>query len=300
MERRPPNRLSAWWWRHQRVLTPFVLLAPAVLMFLLFVIYPITQSVWLSLFDWRGVGAKRWVGLQNYFDLLRDEVALTALANNLIWLATFLAAPMLGLGLAVFLSQNLRGIQVVRTLFMAPFVISQVVVGMIFALFLNSNFGLLNRMLEGIGFSPVAPLESETWAIVGVIAAGLWPQLAYCLILYLAGLTALRGELTDTARIDGAHGFTLFWNVVLPQLRPVTFIAAMVCVVTSLRSFDLVMIMTAGGPYDSSNVLAFYMYEQTFHSLRYGYGATVATALFVLMGSCVGFFLWRLLRREAA
>ena len=131
-----------------------------------------------------------------------------------------------------------------------------------------------------------------------MILAGLWPQTAYCMVLYLAGLTGLRPELIDSARMDGATGPTLLWHVVLPQLRPVTFIVAMVCVVSALRSFDLVVIMTAGGPYNSTMVLGYYMYEQTFHSLRYGYGAAIAIVLFALMATCVGLFLWRLLRRE--
>ena len=118
------------------------------------------------------------------------------------------------------------------------------------------------------------------------------------MVLYLTGLTGMRPELIESARLDGARDHTLLWHVVLPQLRPVTFIAAMVCVVSALRSFDLVMIMTAGGPYNSTNVLAYYMYEQTFLSLRYGYAATIAAVLFALMGCCVAFFLWRLLSRE--
>ena len=131
-----------------------------------------------------------------------------------------------------------------------------------------------------------------------VIAAGLWPQTAYCAILYLTGLMTIRAELVDAARVDGARGLTLLWHVILPQLRPVTFIVIMVSVVNALRSFDLVMMMTLGGPYNSSNVLAYYMYEQTFLSSRYGYGAAIATVLFFLMSSVVGVLLRRLLRRE--
>ena len=292
--------LSAWWWRHQRSLTPLLMLAPAALMFSLFVIYPIIASIWLSLHDWDGIGARNWVGLGNFSELFADPVFYTALANNLCWLALYLLAPVLGLGLALFLSQKVRGMRLIRAFFLLPFVISQVVVGIIFAWFLNADFGLLNQLLAVIGFAPVAPLESERWAIFGVILAGLWPQTAYCMVLYLTGLTGVRGELVDTARMDGAKGAGLLWHVVLPQLRPVTFIAAMVCVVSALRSFDLVVIMTAGGPYNSSTVLGYYMYEQTFANLRYGYGAAIATVLFLLMASCVGLFLWRLLRRELA
>jgi len=292
--------VSAWWWRHQRALTPLILLAPACLMFATFVIYPIGQSLWLSLYDWDGVGPKTWVGLGNFAELAADPVFYTALANNICWLLAYLAAPMLGLLLALFLNQSIRGMRAVRALFLMPFVISQVVVGLMFAWFLNADFGLLNPLLAKAGLGPTAPLQNERWAIFAVIAAGLWPQTAYCMVLYLTGLIGIRAELLDSARLDGAREHSVLWHVVLPQLRPVTFIAAMVCVVSALRSFDLVMIMTAGGPYNSTSVLAYYMYEQSFLSLRYGYAAAIATVLFALMGCCVAFFLWRMLSRERA
>jgi len=294
------SSISAWWWRHQRALTPLILLAPACLMFATFVIWPLLQSLWLSLYDWDGIGPKTWVGLGNFVELFADPVFFTTLANNLCWLLVYLAAPMLGLLLALFLNQGVRGIRAARALFLMPFVISQVVVGLIFAWFLNADFGLLNPLLAKVGLQPVAPLDNERWAIFAVIMAGLWPQTAYCMVLYLTGLTGIRAELIDSARLDGARERTVLWHVVLPQLRPVTFIAAMVCVVSALRSFDLVMIMTAGGPYNSTNVLAYYMYEQTFLSLRYGYAAAIAAVLFALMGCCVAFFLWRMLSRERA
>ena len=106
------------------------------------------------------------------------------------------------------------------------------------------------------------------------------------------------GATVDAARVDGAHGWKLFRHVVLPQLRPVRFIVAMVCAVAALRSFDYVIIMTRGGPYDSSTVLAYYMYEQTFLSLRYGYGAAIACALLALMSCIIGLLLWRMFRHE--
>mgnify|MGYP005839127763 FL=1 len=118
------------------------------------------------------------------------------------------------------------------------------------------------------------------------------------MILYLTGLTAINPEQIEAARMDGAKGWRLLWHVVLPQLRPAPFIAVVVCVVGALRSFDLVSIMTLGGPYNSSNVLAYSMYEQTFLSFRYGYGAAIATVLFLIMDVYIAFFLWNLLRKE--
>jgi multiple sugar transport system permease protein len=169
---------------------------------------------------------------------------------------------------------------------------------MIFSWFFDADFGLLNQVLSDAGLGTVAPLEDERGAIVAVIVAGLWPQTAYCMMLYLAGLTLVNPTLVDAARLDGAHGVRLLWHIIIPQLWPVHFIVAMVCVVTALRSFDLVMVMTRGGPYDSSMVLALYMYEHAFSNLRYGYAAAIASVLFVMTAGCVSIFLWHMLRRE--
>jgi len=288
------------WRRRQRSWSAILLLAPACLLFATFVIYPILASLRLSLFDWGGIGPRTWIGLGNYRELLTDPVFHTALANNVWWLLLFMLAPVGGLALALLLNQQIRGMRLVRSLFFFPFVISHVVVGLVFAWFFNAQFGLLNEILGWLGLARVALLEDETFATFAVIAAGLWPQIAYCMIIYLAGLATLDPQLVEAGRLDGASGWRLLWHVVLPQLRAATYIAVIVSVVGALRSFDLVMTMTLGGPYDSSTVLAYYMYEQTFLAFRYGYGAAIATVLFLVMNLCIALVLWRMLRGERA
>lgn len=275
-----------------------VLLAPACTLFSLFVVYPIIGSIRLSLYDWNGAGAMTWVGLGNYRELFADPMFRTALANNLRWLASYLIAPVAGLALAMLVNQSIRGMAAVRSLFFMPFVVSQVVVGLVFAWFFNARFGLWNRLLAAVGLAPAAPLESERWSLYTMVLAGLWPQTAYCMILYLAGLAMVPAPVIDAARVDGARGFALFRHVVLPELAPVNFIVAMVCAVAALRSFDYVMIMTGGGPFGRSTVLAFYMYEQTFVAFRYGYGAAIATVLFALVATIIVALLWRMFRSE--
>jgi len=279
-------------------LAPLLLLAPAVLLFAVFVVYPIGASLALSLQDWDGIGPRAWIGLANYRELFAEPVFRTALANNLLWAALNLLAPVFGLALALLLAPRMRFIRVIRALYILPFVVSPVVVGLVFAWALNSRFGLLAALAEAAGLGRFAPLDSERWAIVAVIAAGLWPQTAYCAILYLAGLATMRPEPVEAGMIDGAEGWALLRHVVLPQLRPVTFVAAMVSVIAALRGFDLVLIMTGGGPYDSSTVLGLYMYEQTFLASRYGYAASIAAVQFALTAGIVFWFLRRLLRRE--
>lgn len=280
--------------------SPILLLAPACLLFATFVIYPILASVRLSLFDWGGIGPRTWVGADNYRELLSDPVFHTSLSNNICWLLLFMLAPPGGLALALLLNQQVRGIRLIRSLFFFPFVISHVVVGLVFGWFFNAQFGLLNEILAWVGLAPMALLESESSATFAVIAAGLWPQIAYCMIIYLAGLATVDPQLVEAGRLDGASGWRLLWHVVIPQLRAATYIAVIVSVVGALRSFDLVMIMTLGGPYDSSTVLAYYMYEQTFLAFRYGYGAAIASVLFLLMSVCIALVLWRMLRGERA
>lgn len=277
-----------------------LLLAPACLLFSVFVLYPIGATIWLSLHDWAGIGPRRFVGLGNYRELFADPVFLTALANNLRWLACYMAAPVAGLALALLLQRSVVGFGIVRTLFFVPFVISQVVVGLVFGWFFHPTFGLFNHLLAGVGLPAVSPLDSERWSLYPMIVAGLWPQTAYCMILFLAGLSTIPRESIDAARVDGARGLPLFVHVVLPQLRGVNFIVAMVCSIAALRSFDYVIVMTMGGPHDSSTVLAYLMYEQTFLSLRYGYGAAIAVVLLALMSGIIIVLLARMFRREGA
>ena len=144
---------------------------------------------------------------------------------------------------------------------------------------------MLNVILEAFGFDPVAILADEDYVTYGIIAAGLWPQTAYCMILYLTGLNSVDPELIEAGRIDNARGWRLLWYVILPQLKPATFIAIVVTVVGALRSFDLISIMTRGGPWGSSRVLAYYMYEKAFseYGYRMGYAAAIAVILLAIM-----------------
>ena len=273
-------------------------IAPAALFFTVFVLWPIADSIWVSLHDWDGIHPMRWVGFGNYAELFDDDVFYTALFNNLWWLLSYMLAPVFGLTIALFLNQSVAGMRLYKSLFFFPFVISQVVVGLVFSWFFNGDFGLLNLGLHAVGLPSLSLLGNGNLATPAVIVAGLWPQTAYCMILYLTGLTAVNGEIVEAARMDGARGWPMLWNIIIPQLRPATFIAIVVSVVGALRSFDLVSIMTKGGPYDSSTVLAYYMYEQTFLSFRYGYGAAIAVVLFAIMDVYIAIFLIIMLRQE--
>jgi multiple sugar transport system permease protein len=294
------DRPSSWWRANQQKLTPYLFLAPGVLFFLVYVIIPIFQSFWLSGFSWDGLGEKEWIGLANYRELFGDEAFYTSLKNNVIWLVLYMLAIPAGLGIALFLNQTVRGIRIYKSLFFFPFVISQVVVGLIFAWFYAPNFGLFYKLIEWVTGSGIAVLAEPDLVTYGIIAAGLWPQIAYCMILYLTGLNAVDPEQIEAARLDNASGLRMLWYVILPQLKPATFIAMVVTIIGALRSFDLVSIMTDGGPFGSSRVLSFYMYEQALseYGYRMGYGASIAVVLFLIMMVFITGFIWKMVSDE--
>lgn len=291
---------------NQRTLAPWLFLLPGTLMFAVYVLWPIFQSISLSFYDWNGLYNRdgeftgTYIGLQNYRELGNDPAFETSLWNNLKWLVLYMLALPIGLFLAIFLNQTVRGIRLYKSLFFFPFVISQVVVGLIFAWFYAPNFGLFYLLTEWVTGDGTAILADPDLVTYGIIAAGLWPQIAYVMILYLTGLNNVAPDQIEAARLDGAKGWRMLWYVVLPQLRPATFIAVIVTVIGALRSFDLVSIMTSGGPFGSSRVLSFYMYEMALGEigLRMGYGAAIAVVLFAIMMVFISGFIWKMWRDE--
>ena len=295
-----PFKAAGWWSRHQMVLVPWLFLAPALAMFGVYVIAPIFQSIALSFYDWDGLGTPVFIGLDNYRELMTDPDFHLSLKNNVIWFFGFLLSIPMGLGLALLLNQEIFGIRLAKSLFFFPFVISQVVIGLVFSWFYDPTNGLLLHAMAWLGLDPVAILSDEKWVTYGIVVAGLYPQTAYCMILYLTGLNNLRPDLIEAARLEGAKGWTMLFKIVLPQLRPATFIAVVVTIIGSLRSFDMISIMTQGGPYGQSRVLAYYMYEKALseYGYRMGYGSAIATVLFLLMLVYIVFVLYRVYRQE--
>ena len=296
-----PTQAGPNWIRRNRLtIAPILFLVPGVLFFLFYVVFPIFQSFNLSLYQWDGLGDPTYVGMENYVELMDDRAFEVSLWNNMKWLLLYLLAIPGGLFIALFLNQTVTGIRLYKSLFFFPFVISQVVVGLVFTWFYDPTFGLLNQMLGALGLGSVNVLGDPKLVTYGIIAAGLWPQTAYCMIFYLTGLNAVDPEQVEAARLDGAKGVKMLWYVIIPQLRPATFIAFVVTIVGALRSFDLISIMTNGGPFGTSRVLSFYMFEKALseYGFRMGYGAAIAVVLFMIMLAFIAYFLWSMYQEE--
>ena len=316
-----PERAS-WMARNKLAVVPWIFLVPALVFFAIYVVIPIFKSLGLSLYEWNGLytadgqSTAVWVGFANYIKLWSDPNFWTSLKNNILWLVLYMLAVPAGLGIALFLNQTVPGMRFYKSLFFFPFVISQVVVGLIFGWFYNPDFGVIGSIWKALyceetvnilgnatfKCSKPAPdiLSSPEWATYGIIFAGLWPQIAYCMILYLTGLNNVAADQIEAARLDGAKGWKMLWYVVIPQLRPATFIAVVVTVIGALRSFDMIAIMTQGGPFGSTNVLSHYMFEVAIseYGERYGYGSAIATVLFLIMLIFISYFLWDMYKNE--
>ncbi len=290
VRRKAPAPLS-----RRRNRAALLFLAPGALLFAVYVVYPVLSSIVLSFYNWDGMTPRTFIGLANYSELLQADTFYVALKNNVIWLVLFLLAPPFGLAFALYLNQDVRGIRLVKSLFFAPFVLPGVVVGLVFGWFYDPTFGLL-KLIVGHGI-PV--LGDPRYVTYGIIFAALWPQIPFCMILYLTGLTGINGEIIEAARMEGAKGFTLLWHIILPQLRPATFMAVVLTVIGALRSFDLISVMSGGGPFDSSTVLAYYMYDQAIKYYREGYSAAIAIVLFPIMLAFIVWQLRRLVRSES-
>lgn len=269
---------------HRNPLVPLLFILPALLFFSIFVLYPIISSFSLSFYKWNGISAtKTFIGLDNYRDLFTDHHFFTSLRNNFFWLFCFLLAPWLGLGVALFLNQTVRGMRTYKTLFFMPFVISTVVTGLVFSWFYDPAGGILVTILGWFGIEPFSVLGKPLLANFGIIFAAMWPQIAYCMIIYLTGLTQVDKNVIEAAQMDGAKGFKMLYYVVLPQLKNATFITIVISVIGALRSFDMVQVMTDGGPFGSTEVLAHYMVKKSIFEFRMGYGAAIAVILFLIM-----------------
>jgi multiple sugar transport system permease protein len=275
-------------------------LSPLVLAFVLvpllvegfWVFWPAIQGVYISFTRWDGVSPPVWVGLGNYREMLGDPVFHTALWDTVLWLLVFGGlSALLGLGAALFLQRERRGVGFYRAALFTPVVFSLVATALIWQAIYQPG-GVIDQLLAAVGLGNLqhAWLADSGTALYAVIVPALWREIGYVMVLYLAGLKGIDPALYEAATVDGASRWQRFRHVTLPQLRPVNAVVLSVIVIDSLRSFDVVWALTQGGPYHSSELLSTYMYSTAFQSLRLGYGSALAVVIFVLaFGVIVGY-----------
>lgn len=261
-------------------------LLPALVLFILFVIYPIFRSAYYSTFDWKGLGpAVKYIGLNNFQKIFADKVFIKAIQNVLIIIVCSLGLQLpLAMLLAVMVGRTLPGRAVFRMIFFLPYVLSEVNTGIIWMLLYNSDpdRGLINGILVGLGLNSVNWLADMNVVLFAVFITLTWKFFGFHMLLYVTGLQNIPMEIEEAARMDGASSFQNFFFITLPLLGGTIKTSVYMSVLGSIQQFILVWIMTRGGPVNASETMATYMYRFGFVRYQLGYGAAVAIIMFIV------------------
>lgn len=286
-------------------LTPWLLLLPVFVALGSVSVYPILNGVWLSLTNTSLVTQENdFVGLANYATLLGDEQFWNAWRHTVVFTSvSTLLETILGLAMALLLFEPFIGRSVVRAAMLVPWAMPTVVTSKMFGWLFDGQYGLINYLLRSAGFidENVNWLGSVDHALGTIIVADVWKTTPFMALLLLAGLQTVPGSLTEAARMDGAKAWQTFWYVRLPLLVPTLLIAGMFRALDAFRVFDLVYVLTGGGPADSTETLSTLSYKILFSTLQFGYGSALSTAMFVtetLIAIGFGVFIVRQLRRQ--
>jgi len=266
-------------------LSLFLMAAGPLAFYAIFVLLPLAQSIQIATWNWNGLAEPEFIGLDNFTRALRDPLFIGAFRNTALWLIVAVTVPtVLGLLLAVLLDRPLRASRFYKSAFYLPIALSLVVVGQVWVWIYQPDWGLLNTVLETVGLGELtrAWLGDPSTSLAAVIVAWCWQQTALSLILYLAALTTVPKDLLEAAAIDGATAWQQFRRITVPLLRPASVVVIALAVINTLKGFDIVFMLTKGGPFHTSDNLAMFMYSETFFKYRVGYGAAIAVALFLL------------------
>jgi raffinose/stachyose/melibiose transport system permease protein len=268
----------------EKVLIIFAFLIPPALIYFLLVLLPVIQAGYFSFYKWNGLGAMtNFRGLDNYLLILRDKVFLRAVTNNLTLTTLSLLVQLpLALALALLIRRNLRGRTIFRVIFFMPYVLSEVVTGVIWVFVYNPANGLLTSILTPLGIPKQGWLGDPQMVLFLLFIVISWKYFGLHLILYTAGLQNIPAELEESALIDGATGGQALRYITIPMLGPTIRLSIFLSVLGSLQIFDLIWVMTTGGPVNASQTMVTYLYNFGFRNFAIGYGSAAAVILFLI------------------
>jgi multiple sugar transport system permease protein/alpha-1,4-digalacturonate transport system permease protein len=258
---------------------------PNFLGFLAFTLIPVIAAFALAFMEWNSFSTPEWVGLRNFEEMFSSATFWIALTNTVGYTLGHVPLTLgVALMLALLLNRKLKGIGFFRVAIFFPYITSLVAVAVVWNMLFNPTTGPINQLLEGIGIAnPPGWTSSSDWAMPAVIITSVWRDMGYYMILYLAGLQAIPSELYEAAEVDGANAWQRFWNVTVPGLRPTTFFVLVMLTVSSFKVFDLIMVMTDGGPGRSTTVLSQLIYQEGISQGNFGYSSAISLVLFLIV-----------------
>lgn len=269
-----------------RSLAGWLFIAPALIFFIFFIFTPIILGFFYSFTDYEGLTNKfDFVGLENFHDMFADRYFKTALKNNIIYgVLMSVCTMLLSLVLAVLVNASGRLKSYFKIAFFLPYVTSMVSVAIIWKMIFNPMGGPLNVLLNALGVeNPPSWLSSSTWALYAVIIVSIWKDCGYYMLIFIAGLQNIPEDLYEAASLDGASRIRSFFGITIPMLSPTIFLNCVIVTINSFQAFDLINVMTGGGPGMSTNVLSFRIYTEAFVYGKMGYASAIAYFLFALI-----------------
>lgn len=269
----------------RRYIKGYLFILPNFIGFFIFMALPIIMGLIISFTDYNGFSQFNFVGLKNYINMFHDEYFKVSLWHNLLYTAVTVPGTIVtALLLAVAVNKGIKGSSLFKTMFFLPNISSMVAVGIVWAAIFNPTQGPLNLFLKSLGvMNPPMWLSSTKTALLSVMLVAIWKQSGYYMIIILAGLQSVPAQLYEAASIDGADGIKKFFKITLPMLSPTMFMVLILSIINSFQVFDLINIMTDGGPGRSTNVLVYRIYQEGFQKLQFGYASAMAYFLFIII-----------------
>ena len=262
--------------------------------YMIIVIIPLLNSFYYSFTDWNGFNQSyHRIGFENFARVFQDKLFANAIKNTAIWMSAAVVLPVTGgLFLALLLHEGIWGANFYKSLFYLPICLSLAVIGQVWIWIYQPNWGLINTVLRAIHLEKLtlAWLANLNTALAAVIIAWSWQQIGLAMVIFLAGLTSIPSELVEAAEIDGASYLTSLRHIIIPLLSPATVVVVALSIINSLKSFDVVYMMTQGGPFHTTDTLAMFMYNETFKKYYMGYGSAIAVVLFLIAMVIIAFY----------
>jgi len=270
--------------KRKELIMSYIFILPAFLLVVIFLLIPVVQNIYFGFFQWNGITDKIFIGLQNYLKFFSDDNFIRSITNTLLWVIFTIIFPVsISLLVAVFV-RGIKGGKFFRTIFIIPITISFVSTGAIWLYMFSREYGLLNEILLMLGFKQrIAWLFSIPLNTFSMMIAWFWQQLGGNLILFLMGLTSIPKETVEASIIDGCSRWQTFRYITFPLLKPITTVVVGMAIINSFKAFDIIFLMTRGGPIRSSETLAVTMFREAFQMSNLGYGAAISVFLTILI-----------------
>ncbi|PRY17176.1 carbohydrate ABC transporter permease [Kineococcus rhizosphaerae] len=278
-------------------LTALAFVAPALLGFVVFYLWPTLRGIYYSFTDFDVFNRPVWVGLQNYVEVFGDATFGNAMKVTVEYVLINIGTQtVLALLLAVLLHRLTRSV-LVRSVIVLPYLISNVVVALVFYWMLDAQIGITNQFLGWLGLDAIPFFGDQNWAIPTIALVNTWRHLGYTALLLFAGMIMIPNDVYEAGRVDGASEWKMFWRITLPLLRPILALVLVITVIGSFQAFDTVAVTTGGGPGDATRVIQYYIFDLAFQRYRFGYASAVSVVLFLILAA-VAFVQLRLMRAD--